>query len=126
MITSICELSSTAQGGGVPEMLPKMVGILRELGVDAQWIVRGSDDPAFFKLTKRIHNMIHGMGDPSFSDADRNLYETVSRAKAHSPVLTLPFPFQAQRLQPSGEFSVATIPNESGLLYRPVVSQISR
>ena len=107
-------------------MLPKMVGILRELGVDAQWIVRGSDDPAFFKLTKRIHNMIHGMGDPSFSDADRNLYETVSRAKAHSPVLPLPFPFQAQRLQPSGEFSVATIPNESGLLYGPVVSQISR
>jgi glycosyltransferase involved in cell wall biosynthesis len=79
---SVCMVNSSAQGGGVAEMLPKLVGTLRELGVDAQWLVMGSSDEAFFKLTKRIHNLIHGAGDPELTSEERALYESVSSLKA--------------------------------------------
>ncbi len=75
-------VNSTAQGGGVAEMLPGMVSLLRELGVDVRWVVIESEDPAFWRLTKRIHNLIHGAGDPELSSGDRELYEAVNRQNA--------------------------------------------
>lgn len=75
-------INSAPEGGGVAEMLPGMVGMLRELGVSAEWLVMESDRPGFFPLTKRIHNMIHGAGDPDLTGGDRELYETVNRANA--------------------------------------------
>lgn len=71
-------VNSTAQGGGVAEMLPTLLTLLRELGVDARWVVIGSDEPAFFPLTKRIHNAIHGMGEGEFTRAEQQLYAHVS------------------------------------------------
>ena len=56
-------VNSTARGGGVAEMLPRMVTILRELGVSVEWAVIGSSEPRFFSLTKRIHNLIHDAGE---------------------------------------------------------------
>ena len=35
-------VNSTARGGGVAEMLPKLVAILNELGVETEWVVMGS------------------------------------------------------------------------------------
>jgi trehalose synthase len=70
-------VNSTAKGGGVAEMLPKMVTILEELGVSTRWVVMGTDDQEFFSLTKRIHNLIHGEGDPQLSEDDRRLLEHV-------------------------------------------------
>jgi trehalose synthase len=72
-------INSTAQGGGVAEMLPRMVSLLEEMGVDTRWAVIGSDNPQFFALTKRLHNLIHGQGDPDLCAADRELYEAVNR-----------------------------------------------
>lgn len=71
--------NSTAQGGGVAEMMPRLVGILKDLGVGAEWLVMGSDDPAFFSLTKRLHNMIHDAGRPGFSAEERATYAAASR-----------------------------------------------
>jgi trehalose synthase len=71
-------VNSTAQGGGVAELLPRLVALLCELGVDARWVVIGSDEPAFFPLTKRIHNAIHGMGQGEFSREEQELYARVS------------------------------------------------
>jgi len=236
-------VNSTAQGGGVAEMLPMQILLLRELGVDANWGVIGADKPEFFRLTKRLHNLIHGAGDPHLGLAEKALYDEVSRANAaelrsqlsaddilvihdpqplgagaivkkelklraiwrchigldehntatraawgflkpyaeafdhavfsapeyipdflagratiihpaldplshknrelhphklagilcnsglaepESPVLTSPFPANAQRLQPDGTFGPANQPDEIGLLYRPVVTQVSR
>jgi trehalose synthase len=70
-------LSSTAAGGGVAEMMPQLVALLGELGVDARWLVMRAE-PTFFQLTKRLHNLIHGTGDPGLAAADRELYEAVS------------------------------------------------
>ena len=38
-------INSTAKGGGVAEMLPRMVTLLTELGVPTRWAVIGSDRP---------------------------------------------------------------------------------
>jgi trehalose synthase len=236
-------INSTAQGGGVAEMLPTQVALLRELGLDVRWAVIETTEPRFFTLTKHIHNLIHGEGEPHVSDEDRELYDEVSVRNARalrehigrdailvvhdpqpaaagamlkqdlevpaiwrchigldeqlpatraawrflepyvcdydravfsapeyipsylvgrstvihpaldplshknrslpihklvgilcnagliepaSPVLTPPFPEQAQRLQPDGEWAAATLPSDIGLLFRPIVTQVSR
>lgn len=75
-------VNSTAHGGGVAEMLPTMICLLRELGVDARWFVLGSDSQAFFRLTKRVHNLIHGAGDPELTPGDRELFEAVNAENA--------------------------------------------
>jgi trehalose synthase len=75
-------VNSTAQGGGVAEMLPPLVVLLRELGVRVEWAVIGADAPAFFTLTKHLHNLIHGEGEPELGPAERELYERVNRANA--------------------------------------------
>lgn len=71
-------VNSTEQGGGVAEMLPTMVGLLRDLGIACQWAVIESNEDGFFPLTKRLHNLIHGAGDPALGDEDRALFERVT------------------------------------------------
>jgi trehalose synthase len=75
-------VNSTAQGGGVAEMLPKMVTLMEELGVPTRWAVIGTDRAPFFALTKRLHNLIHGEGNPELHDDDRRIYEEVNRENA--------------------------------------------
>jgi len=240
---SVLMLNSTATGGGVAEMLPRMVLLLNELGITAHWAVLASARPEFFRLTKRLHNLIHGQGDHELQAEDARLYAEISRGFAedlrahlqpddllivhdpqplgagamlkqalpvkliwrchigldadlpatrsawnflrpyaeacdhaifsapeyipgflaknasvihpgidplshknrmltphkltgilcngglsqeHAPVLTPPFPQQARRLQPDGSFGPATLPDEIGFLYRPIVAQVSR
>jgi trehalose synthase len=77
-------INSTRQGGGVAEMLPALVGTMRELGVDAGWLVMETAEPEFFRLTKRLHNLIHGEGDANLGPTDRQLYERVSREAAEA------------------------------------------
>jgi trehalose synthase len=75
-------INSTEQGGGVAEMLPGMVTLLRECGLDVHWGVIESPDPRFFEFTKRIHNLIHDAGEPEISPEDVALYEEVNRRNA--------------------------------------------
>lgn len=77
-------VSSTEKGGGVAEMLPATVALLRDLGVRTEWVVIGSDDPAFFVLTKHLHNLVHGVGDPQLDGDARALFERVNRLNADS------------------------------------------
>jgi len=41
-------VSSTATGGGVAEMLPPIVGLLRDLGINTERVVIGGREPGFF------------------------------------------------------------------------------
>ncbi|WP_435158382.1 glycosyltransferase [Haladaptatus sp. DFWS20] len=75
-------VNSTASGGGVAEMMPKLIGLLRTLGIEAKWAVIDVDEPAFFEFTKDIHNLLHGVGDPDIVDQERILYEQASRSVA--------------------------------------------
>ncbi|MGC4114976.1 MAG: glycosyltransferase [Myxococcales bacterium] len=75
-------LNSTASGGGVAEMMPKLCALLNGLGIDARWLVLEPDDPAFFRVTKALHNLLHG--EPGLEDlaAARAVYDRVSREAA--------------------------------------------
>ncbi|HZO15141.1 MAG TPA: glycosyltransferase [Polyangiaceae bacterium] len=72
-------VSSTSRGGGVAEMLPRKVALLRELGLSVEWIVITPEEPEFFALTKKIHNLIHGSGVALLTAGEHALYESVSQ-----------------------------------------------
>jgi trehalose synthase len=239
----VCMVNSTAKGGGVAELLPPFLSILRDLGVEVSWLVMETKELRFFELTKRLHNMLHGEGGADLGPDDLSLYERVSRESAKDlaahlkpgdvlvvhdpqplgagtilrgeldiavlwrchigldyetpqtrtawrflapytsaydhavftaaeyvpdglgvrttiippaidplshknrelpvhklvgvlangglsappgPLITPPFPELAQRLRPSGDWSLAAFGEELGLLYRPIVTQVSR
>jgi len=57
---SIQNINSTAVGGGVAEILTRMVPLLNQIGVKARWdVIKG--DERFFATTKKIHNGLHGV-----------------------------------------------------------------
>src|SRR3954464_12144942 len=79
----VWNVNSTARGGGVAEMLQSLVAYARGAGVDARWVVIAGDDD-FFRVTKRIHNNLHGAagdGGP-LGDAERAIYEATSARNA--------------------------------------------
>ena len=52
-------VNSTSVGGGVAEMLNRLVPLLSELEVPAHWdVITGGND--FFEVTKAFHNALHG------------------------------------------------------------------
>jgi trehalose synthase len=52
-------VNSTAVGGGVAEILTRLVPILQELGLAIRWdVITGGYD--FFEVTKAFHNALHG------------------------------------------------------------------
>jgi trehalose synthase len=56
---TVWNVSSTAAGGGVAEMLQVLVGYVEDLAIAIGWVVI-TGDAEFFAITKRLHNQIHG------------------------------------------------------------------
>lgn len=56
---TVVHVNSTRVGGGVAEILEKMVPLSRELGIDTRWEVI-SGDSEFYQCTKSMHNAIQG------------------------------------------------------------------
>ena len=83
----IWNISSTAQGGGVAEMLRALLPYVRGAGMDMRWMVLDGS-PSFFRLTKRLHHALHGSpGDGSpIDDRAREQYEFVTARE--SAILT--------------------------------------
>ena len=55
----IQNVNSTGVGGGVAEILNRMIPFLKELGIDARWdFIKGGG--SFFNVTKKFHNALHG------------------------------------------------------------------
>jgi trehalose synthase len=80
---AIWNISSTARGGGVAEMLRCLLPYARDAGVDVRWVVL-REGPEFFAVTKRLHNHLHG--DPGdggpLGEGERELYESILRANS--------------------------------------------
>jgi trehalose synthase len=72
----VWHVNSTARGGGVAEMLQSLLAYARGAGVDVRWLTIGGG-PDFFRVTKRIHNHLHGSdGDGGgLGPAERKIYE---------------------------------------------------
>jgi trehalose synthase len=65
-------VNSTAVGGGVAEMLDRLVPLLAEMEVPTRWdVITGGND--FFELTKAFHNALHG-GDYHLTNEARELF----------------------------------------------------
>lgn len=88
---TIWNVSSTAVGGGVAEMLRVLAGYTAGLGIAIRWTVIGGD-PEFFAITKRVHNQIHGeVGSAgAVGPADAGHYEQVLAANADELRLVRP------------------------------------
>ena len=56
---TLWNISSTAVGGGVAEMLYVLLGYVEGEGIASRWMVV-TGDAEFFVITKRLHNQIHG------------------------------------------------------------------
>jgi trehalose synthase len=80
---TILNVNSTASGGGVAEMLQTLLAYGRGAGLDVRWLVI-QGDPAFFDITKRIHNGLYGSpGDGGeLGDEERAYYEEILRRNA--------------------------------------------
>jgi trehalose synthase len=79
---TVWNVSSTAVGGGVAEMLYVLLGYVQDLGIPVRWrVITG--DARFFVITKRLHNQIHGdAGGGPLSRADDDHYAQMLAANA--------------------------------------------
>ena len=70
----IQNINSTAVGGGVAEILARMIPLLKQLDVDARWdVIKG--DEKFFFTTKKLHNGLHGVPVEISDDEYRHFVE---------------------------------------------------
>jgi trehalose synthase len=79
---TVWNISSTAVGGGVAEMLQVLLGYVEDAGISSRWMVI-TGDAEFFVITKRLHNQIHGQvaGGP-LTPEDVSHYERMLAANA--------------------------------------------
>ncbi|HKI49310.1 MAG TPA: glycosyl transferase family 1, partial [Desulfobacteria bacterium] len=76
----LVHINSTKSGGGVAEILHKMVPLMRELGIDAQWeVING--EALFYECTKGFHNAMQG-NQVSLNDSHLKIYEKTNREYA--------------------------------------------
>jgi len=67
-------INSTRSGGGVAEILQRMIAILGGLGINARWeVIEG--DARFFDITKRIHNAVQGNPEQFSKDMWQHHFE---------------------------------------------------
>jgi len=81
----IAMVSSTDTGGGVAEILHRLLRLLNELGVPATWEVM-SGDPRFHAITKKIHNALHGW-PAALEPEERDYFHEVSARAARELAL---------------------------------------
>jgi len=79
---TVWNVNSTAAGGGVAEMLQVLVGYVQDLDISVGWLVI-TGDAAFFAITKRLHNQIHGhLAGAPLGAADAGHYAQMLAANA--------------------------------------------
>ena len=73
---NILHINSTKEGGGVAEILNRLIPLKRELGINAEWeIINGERE--FYQCTKKMHNSLQGDHD-EISSQLYNVYENTN------------------------------------------------
>ena len=94
-------INSTAVGGGVAELLTRLIPLFRSLGIDATWdVIKG--DQAFFSVTKAFHNALHG--------AEENITDEMLAAYKETTTMNL------HDLNRTGDIVVVHDPQPAGLI----------
>lgn len=76
----VVHVNSTRMGGGVAEILHKMVPLMNDLGLDTHWeVIEGNSD--FYQCTKSFHNAMQG-NQVVISDALLRNYEETNAQNA--------------------------------------------
>jgi trehalose synthase len=83
----VVHVNSTRLGGGVAEILQKLVPLMQELGIDTRWeIITGN--PEFYQCTKAFHNGLQGKTVSIPAEWSRNFEHTNAvNAERLRPVL---------------------------------------
>jgi trehalose synthase len=112
---TIWNVNSTARGGGVAEMLRSLVAYAKGAGLDCRWLVIVPEDPGFFRVTKRIHNHLHGYegNGGRLDDEAREIYERALRVSAQA---------LAERVEP-GDIVLLHDPQTAGMV--PAVARVT-
>ena len=77
----IANVNATFLGGGVAEILGRMVPLMNEIGLDAEWrTIHGS--PAFFDVTKSFHNALQS-GTITLTEQIKNIYLDINQEYAN-------------------------------------------
>jgi trehalose synthase len=75
-------VNSTAVGGGVAEILTRIIPLFIQLGVNAKWdVIKGNE--RFFNITKRMHNALHGVKE-KFKKKDFDFFIETNRQNAEN------------------------------------------
>lgn len=83
----VVHVNSTREGGGVAEILHRLIPLKQELGIDARWeVITGSD--LFFQCTKLMHNGLQG-ASVDLNEDHLKEYERVNEANAETLGKTL-------------------------------------
>jgi len=94
-------VNSTRFGGGVAEILARLVPIMTDLGIKADWeVIEG--DPELFATTKAFHNALQGT-EQVFTETMLEHYLEVNRANA-------------ERLRPEGDLVLVHDPQPAALI----------
>jgi len=103
----IQHINSTRVGGGVAEMLNRIVPLMQELGVDIEWdIIEGHPD--FYNVTKKFHNALHGRAE-ILVDRDFDIYldtakEYIAKTKIKGDVMFIHDPQPIALIQNKKKF----------------------
>jgi len=75
-------VNSTAVGGGVAEILQRLVPLFNDLGIHTSWeVLKGGEE--FFGITKTVHNALHG-GPAELTPAMEEHFLAHTRAQAET------------------------------------------
>ncbi len=76
----VVHVNSTRVGGGVAEILGKLVPLMQDLSIDTSWeVLEGNEE--FYQCTKGMHNALQG-NHSQIADHLLNAYEQVNRDNA--------------------------------------------
>jgi trehalose synthase len=75
-------VNSTARGGGVAEILNRMVPLLNDVNIEAKWTVIEAEK-GYFEVTKKLHNALHGKRQ-KFSRHDFNYFIAIGNKLLNS------------------------------------------
>lgn len=109
----IVHVNSTKEGGGVAEILNKMVPLLNHLGIETHWeVMEGT--PEFYYCTKTFHNLLQGRKIPLPNQKLLHIYEDVNAKNAErlKPLLESADIVFIHDPQPAG--MIHFIPNRKG------------